>query len=348
MKVKLLIILLLLLKTGYASKNYNMLVNEAEQYIVIQEYNSALNKYFEASRIYNIFSIDIHNALVCAIYTKNENSIKYFGNLLSTKGIPKSYFLNKKIFNDLKQKSYWIEIAELSQRNYDKKFEEKITLIKIIDSVESVDSFYNTIRVAKDIANDTLWVKENYMTYDSIIKANASHLVTIFEQYGFPSDDYPYFYMPNDTTLSYEPIFRETIIHSYQSKSIEKGKLPKIDTFFTPTLRKALYENKISPYCYANLQDIGNLNMDFRAYYGTNHMFIKSNNEFYASPYYYGEKEIRAKINNYRVQIGLPTLEEEIKKIKFYDSIGQNLGFIFFRSYNTYSGFDVSNSYIKI
>jgi hypothetical protein len=320
----------------------------AEHYISIHKYETALSKYFDVGLNSSMFSIDIHNALVCAIYSEDEKAIKFFGVLLAEKGLPEAYFLNKSVFKDLKLKKYWIEIANLSQVNYNKKFKEIAALNVIVDSVLLVDSFYNSIRIGKDLAADTVWINNNYHKYDTIIKLNAKYLAETFEKMGFPSDDYPYFYLRNDTTLSFRPIFSEPIIHSYQGKSVEKGRLPKIDTFFTPTLRKAFDENKISAYSFANLQDMGNLNMDFRKYYATNHMFIKSNDEFYASPYYFGEQEIRDKININRVEIGLPTLEVEINKIKYYNIVGQNLGFIFFKSYNTYKGFEVSKSYLKL
>lgn len=345
MRLKLIIIILLTFKTGYASSNYCMLINEAEQNIVKLDYNSALKKYYEANRVTDMFSIDINNALVCAILTNDEKAIKHFGNLLAQKGLPQSYFLNKTTFNKLNNSNYWIEIAEKSQKNWNKKLIENQSLRQTIDSILKVDSTLNTFRVTKNIENDTSWIKENDIKFENRIKDNALYLLSVFEIYGFPGDDHPYFYMPNDTTISYIPTFSEPIIHSYQGK---RHGYFKTDTFFTPILTKSWENDKISSLTISYLQDMGNLNMEFRRFYGTSHIFIKEDNEFYASPYYYGDIEIRNKINFNRAQIGLIPLEEEIKKMKFYESVGKNLGFIFFVSFNTYSGYSIKDSYIKI
>jgi hypothetical protein len=326
---------------SFSNCEYSKMIKEAELNIVRNNFSAAIKIFNQIdSKKHSMFAIDIHNAIVCAIILNDEESIKKFGSQLSEIGLPQNYFFNNKAFKKIAKEKYWVELAKKSEIIFLKKQNQLKSLKFLVDSLIKIDSYYNDIKVEKSINRDTVWLKENSLKYENIIKDNAFELLKTFEKYGFPKNNDVIFYMPNDTTLLFKPTFSSLIIHSYQGK--RHGPMAT-DTFFTPILRDELNKNSIKPETYAFLQDNGNLDLDFRDFYGTVHMFVKEDNALYASPYLYSDTSNRNKIEELRDKIGLPTLSEEIERIKFYFFSNNDCGFIFHNTVNTYKNYSVKD-----
>jgi hypothetical protein len=292
--------------------------NKCELLVAQEDYDKALKEYislFQKNK--NYFLIDIHNALICAVITDNQKEIKYLSKLLSQKGVPEKYFLERSNFSQFRDEKFWKQTAKQSQKKYEANLKKYEQSKRIIDSVFKYDQ--DTIMMVRK------WKDEPELLeyYDNLIRNNAVFLCNYFDSTYFPGDDIVVPYILNDTSFTYIPQdFGAVIIHSYQPHFLIG------DTLFNKVLSRALTENAIKPQTLAYIQDMGRTNMHYRPYYGTTMMFSVYNGELYVSEYYFYDRKAREKIDNNRMAIDLLPLEDAVKIIKYSISKGKSLGFI--------------------
>lgn len=320
--------------------SYNLEINKCELLIAQENYTAALRNYvilFKSAG--KVFMIDIHNALICAVLTKSDKEIKSLSKLLSIKGIPAKYFLERSSFSSLKNKKFWQKTALASQKNYEANLIKYQKYNQVLDSVLKYDQ--DTSVSLRDWNDDSVMYKK----YRGLIIKNALFLCNYIDSTHFPDertsiDSYLY----NDTSFTYFPHFGAIIVHSYQSR-----RNINTDTFFSPVLRKALFYNQIKPQTLAYMQDMGNVNIRFRPYFGTTRMFTIYNDELYAQEYYFANEETREKIDSYRSVIELMPLSDAKDVVRYFYKKGRNLGFYLDARITSYSNSNsVPDGYIKL
>lgn len=321
-------------------KLYQNTVQKAELLITEGKYEQALVCYQLAFKSKEPFVIDIHNALSCAIYSKSNKEIKILGKQLAQRGLPENYFLKKEIFKPFIHLGYWKEYAHISAENYRKNQQKYLVFRKEIDSIFTIEESIN-VKSSERFASTHNKNDSALIIYEYDRAQCAKALLAIFNKEFLPSEFEFGPFLSNDTALSFLPYYGDAIIHTYQG-------FHYTDTFFTKLLRHAMLEGRIKPETFAKLQDVGNLNMNYRPFYATVNMFVRENQKNYALRHYYQTPEIRQKIDAARKGIGLMPLDQEIRKINFKSGAGRRLSFIFL-PYLTTTGLPVTpENYILI
>lgn len=295
---------------------YNRTVNEAQNLIAKEEFAEALDRYTMLSTESSMFAIDIHNALVCAIFLNNENDIKYFGQLLSQKGLPRSYFLQKAVFAPLKEQAYWIEFADNSELMYQKLNTKHRAFIEEIEVLKNRDD--SLFRLGSTFDPSDLDARERVA---SLSLKNKKELLNLFEANFFPGENFISQYVYQDTFLFYNPPFFSMLNSADQSKySKEEGRMIQEESIFKGLLEQEMLNNNIKPETYALAMDIPMIfDVDKRTFYGTCQVFLKNavsihDKEIFTDKNLY---ERKGTINLYRNSIGLGTLEEMLGIMKF-------------------------------
>jgi hypothetical protein len=303
-------------------ETYNEQVTKAEMNIIDGDFKSAMQHYklaFEQKE--NPFASDLYNASVAAIKTGNYTQAFALCNRLATKGAGGVFFEKKTAFQPLKKQPAWealIKTAELEKNRIKK---EQGETIKWVNGLVDKDQEWHTIWSKSDF-NQTLEM-QMAAADDSL----SGELMKVFDRQGYLSEDVIGANVTDDTTINF-PAHWIIILHNYQ------GRHNTEDTLFTPILRKALSEGKISPRFFAYLQDHGS-NMIRRPVYGTGRGY----NIWQCNLYKYPTNAIAVSdIETNRRSIGLGTLAEDEQRI-FYTLNRKDYDFIIYGEVSTTGSF---------
>lgn len=218
-------------------KEYSLNINRAEMYIVGQKLDSALQFYQIAFQKQRPFAIDLYNALVCAIETKQFKLALDLSNELAKKGVGRFFFEQKTVFKPLIKTTEWQLILKRAGYVKDSLSTANAKLLKSLEQLTEADYNWGQIR--------HMWSTEEYLINHSVSKqfndSTSKVMLSLMEQYGFLGEDILGAAMANDTTLNFEYPFSVVILHAFQNSSWHNR------IVFREKILNALNEGRISP-----------------------------------------------------------------------------------------------------
>ncbi|WP_426276120.1 hypothetical protein ACN9MN_14735 [Chryseobacterium sp. S-02] len=181
---------------------YNSLINSAENFILKDDYKSALQNYNNVKADFNyIYGKDIYNALICANKEKNWEQTCFWSKLFLAKGVNKTFF-NQKKFREFKKTKFWKKILKSNISD-----NVNVELKKKVDSLVNIDQGEFVLLKEKNIPN----------IYD--LTANIDKiLLELDKKYDGITEDKIGLNIINDTVFSFLPTYSVLLRHSYQSK----------------------------------------------------------------------------------------------------------------------------------
>lgn len=181
---------------------YNFVINKAENLILDNKYNEALENYSKLKSGFTyIYAKDIYNAMICANRQKNWEQTFVWAKLFLSKTSVKEFF-NQKKFEEFRKTKYWKKILKLDITD-----KINITLKKKIDSLVNIDQGKFVLLKEKDVPD----------IYD--VTADIDRILfKLDKEYGGISEDNVGLNITNDTIFSFLPIYDVLLRHSYQSK----------------------------------------------------------------------------------------------------------------------------------
>lgn len=213
--------------------NYYTYTEEAENYILKSQYSKAKETYIDLNIVYDImYARDIHNAIRCAIFSRDYENAYFWSEKLAKKGVEFKYF-NSKIFNLLKKHKEWNNfsmkydsIYKASQK--EKNFDLKKQMEQLLDEDQSSYGLANR----KD-------PKTLYETTERI----TDKLIDLLKREGFPSEEKIGVYTKNDTVIIPFPEYHVLIRHAIQQKP---KKLEILNDLLNKSIKKLEYDSKRS------------------------------------------------------------------------------------------------------
>lgn len=227
-------------KTQKQEITYYTYTQTAENYILSRQYGKAKEQYNLLNQNYpTLFARDIHNAIRCAILSRDFKTAFFWSEKLALKGIELPYF-NSKIFLGMKKNPEWKSfsikydsICKLTQSNWNLKLKKGLT-----DLVNEDQADYEL--------ENRKSPKELYETTERV----TGKLIDVLKREGYPSEERIGSYIKNDTTLISFPDFNILIIHAVQQKPKNLAVLNEllaksINTFEYDSKRSANNDNQI-------------------------------------------------------------------------------------------------------
>lgn len=188
---------------------YYTYTEKAENHILRRQYADAKKIYLELAKQYkNLFARDMHNAIRCAILSRDYGSAFYWGEKLATKNINIKYF-NARIFRNLKKNPNWNKFSIRfdsisSQARSRMNFDLKSQLEQLLEE-DQVD--YGLLKR-----------KEPKVLYETTERV-TDKLVELFKKEGYPSEERIGVFTKNDTILISSPDYNVLIRHAIQQKA---------------------------------------------------------------------------------------------------------------------------------
>lgn len=162
--------------------------NDAVNYMVIHQYDSALVAFVEAFDMVDyVHKTYVNKACMCAAYEKDYDLLQEYSILSLQRGASFDYFNSEEYKRYRKTKQYKAVLA--NKVTYEQQFIESLNTdyIKAIDSLHYVDQ-----KVIRGAGGDNsiydlskVMLPENKYELDS---NNLAYLIGLIEQYGFPSE----------------------------------------------------------------------------------------------------------------------------------------------------------------
>ncbi|PIF30773.1 hypothetical protein CLU81_1222 [Flavobacterium sp. 9] len=187
---------------------YYTYTQKAENYILGRQYAKAKEEYNLLSQNYpTLFARDIHNAVRCAILSRDFKTAFEWSEKLALKGINLPYF-NSKIFNGLRKNPEW--------KNFSSKYD---SICKKAQSKWNL----NLKKELTDLVNEdqTDYGLENRKSpkvlYETTEKVTGK-LIDLLKKEGYPSEEKIGAHVIRDTTLISFPDFNILITHALQQK----------------------------------------------------------------------------------------------------------------------------------
>lgn len=229
--------------------NYYTYTDEAENYILKRLYVKAKEQYVALDKKYPVlFARDIHNAIRCAVLSRDYENAYFWAEKLAKKGVPFKYF-DSKIFNLLKKNKEWNNfnikynsIYNEFQARRDIKF--KIEIEKLLQ--EDQADYGLTDR------------KEPKVLFDTTERV-TNKLIDLLNDKGYPSEEKIGVYTKNDTVIIPFPNYNVLIRHAIQQKP---KRLEVLNDLLTKSIKKYEYDSKRSP------NNVFNYNSCFHIYKG--------------------------------------------------------------------------------
>ncbi|SNR33168.1 hypothetical protein [Flavobacterium sp. ov086] len=181
---------------------------KAENYILSRQYARAKEEYNLLSQNYPIlFARDIHNAIRCAILSRDIKSAYWWSEKLALKGVDLTYF-NAKIFNGLRKNPEW--------KNFSIKYDSicKNTQSKWnLNLKKELTNLQNEDQAEYGLENR----KSSKVLYETTERVTGK-LIDLLKKEGYPSEERIGAYIIRDTSLISYPDFNILIIHASQQK----------------------------------------------------------------------------------------------------------------------------------
>lgn len=194
---------------SYNKKEYYLLVGQAEDGIIDNNYVKALNKYNDCYKLNSkMFGVDLYNALLCSVHLKKWADSEVWCNRLVKKGV-KIDFFNVALFADFKKTKEWLNVEmkiKQSKKTFDTKLKRQLDSLLIEDQ-----RVYCGIPQGKLNYNQA---KQNTITIEE-------KFVLLLNKHGFPTEETFGLNIINDTVIAFMPTFGTLLRHGYQSNNVE-------------------------------------------------------------------------------------------------------------------------------
>jgi hypothetical protein len=290
----------------YDAAKYFAYANKAELQIVDSNYKNAILFYDSAfTNLAAPLSQDMYNYSICAVLEKKYEAAYDAIKFLIERGCDSMLFFKNPGFHEFRnreqtriRKNYPVFIS-----NRSKYIDTKI--IRDILEMNEVDQYYFRKRV-NNLSNKPF--------IDSLQKNDDSLILKLKKYFTI----FQYLHEGvigvrlEDSKLSCYPVFNILVRHHYQDLKYD----------LTPVLKNALESGYLRPELYASWVDF---EFGRTPGFGAELLINEINNSLYISKY----SGIKSKIEENRKEIGLCTLEEQVKKTIFSRYIDKN-GFLFF------------------
>lgn len=188
---------------------YYTYTEKAENYILARQYARAKVEYNTLSQKYPVvFARDIHNAIRCAILSRDLKTAFWWSEKLALKGVELPYF-NAKIFTVMRKNPEW--------KNFSTKYDSickgakgnwNLRLLKELDDL-----------LQEDQADYGLENRKNPKVLYETTERVTDKLIDLLKKEGYPSEEKTGCYVVNDTTLLSFPDFNVLMLHAEQQKT---------------------------------------------------------------------------------------------------------------------------------
>lgn len=213
--------------------NYYTFTEEAENYILKRQYAKATEQYIALNKEFPVlFARDIHNAIRCAIFSRDYENTYYWAEKLAKKGVGIKYF-DSKIFNLLKKHKEWNNFSE----KYDSIYNEfqSSRNIKLKEEIEKL--------VQEDQTNYGLANRKEPKVLFETTERVTDKLIDLLNDNGYPSEEKIGVYTKNDTVINPFPEYHVLIRHAIQQKP---QKLEVLNELLNKSIKKLEYDSKRS------------------------------------------------------------------------------------------------------
>lgn len=245
--------------------NYYRYTEEAENYILKRQYAKAKEQYIALNNEYPVlFSRDIHNAIRCALLSRDYENTFYWGEELAKKGIKIDYF-KATIFNTLKKNKQWQSFSIRYDSIYKKYQNSKNHKLK-----KEIEELVQEDQADYGLDNR----KEPKILYETTERV-TDKLIALLKEEGYPSEEKIGVYTENDSILIASPDFHVLIRHAIQQKPKNLNTLKKLLEESTNNLE---YDTKRSPnniFQYNSCFHIYNGNLYNSKSCGTNDLMVQ-------------------------------------------------------------------------
>lgn len=195
--------------------SYYLYTKNAENYILSRQYAKAIEQYNLLNQKYpTLFARDIHNAIRCAILSRDLNTTFLWSEKLALKGVPLPYF-NAKIFTKLRANQSW--------KSFCTKYDSLLNVTKSQWDLNLKQEMQNLLN--EDQSNYGIANRKNSQTLYQTTEKITKNFVSILELKGFPSEEKIGVPTQNDTILVQSPDYNVIIRHAVQQKPKELPKL---------------------------------------------------------------------------------------------------------------------------
>tara|TARA_R110000823_G_scaffold11973_9_gene40320 strand:- start:897 stop:2609 length:1713 start_codon:yes stop_codon:yes gene_type:complete len=221
-------------KAAFKEINYYTYTEKAENYILRRQYANAKETYLILDKEYpTLFARDIHNAIRCAVLSRDNKNAFFWGEKLAHKGINNKYF-DATIFSNLKKNLDW-EKFRTRFDSISKEAKKRINLnlrLQLEQLLEEDQSDYG-------LENR----KEPKILYETTVRV-TDKLIELLKNEGYPSEEKIGVYTKNDTILNFSPSYNVLIRHAIQQKPKNLDILQKL---LDKSIDSLEYDSKRSP-----------------------------------------------------------------------------------------------------
>ncbi|WP_445711055.1 hypothetical protein [Flavobacterium sp.] len=216
-------------------QKYYKIVEKAEDYILTRQYAKAKQEYeLLLNENHYFFAKDLHNAVRCALISRDYESSIIWCEKLVLKGVELSYF-NSTPFNKFKKSVFWKDFLDkYSYLNEKYKSGLNHELIKKIDELVSIDQRDHIKNTKGEIKRDKLKETTEYV---------SNEFLKLIEKEGFPTEEKIGIQMASNYVMSSSTKFFVLIIHSYQVKGESLQKIKDVRQSAISALEYDLRDN---------------------------------------------------------------------------------------------------------
>lgn len=194
--------------------NYYTYTEKAENQILRKQYTFAKETYVDLSKKYNMYARDIHNAIRCAILSRDYNNAYYWAEELAKKGVPFIYF-NSNAFKLLKKHKQWDSFSKKYDSIYNE-FQSK----RDVEFKEEIERLLQEDQADYGLANR----KEPKVLFKTTERV-TNKLIDLLNKKGYPSEEKIGVYLINDTILNNSPAYNVIIRHAFQQNPTRQNEL---------------------------------------------------------------------------------------------------------------------------
>lgn len=185
---------------------YYTYTKNAENYILGRQFAKAKEEYNVLAQNYPVlFARDIHNAVRCAVLSRDVKAAFWWGEKLAYKGIDLPYF-NAKIFNGLRKNPDW--------KNFSIKYDSIAKEAKTKWNLPLKKELENLVK--EDQAEYGLENRKSAKVLYETTERVTAKLIDLLKKEGFPSEEKIGCLVVKDTTIISFPDFNVLVLHAIQ------------------------------------------------------------------------------------------------------------------------------------
>ena len=255
--------------------NYYTYTEAAENYILKRQYAKAKEEYMTLNKEYPVlFARDIHNAIRCALFSRDYENTFYWAEKLAKKGVKINYF-NANIFNALKKNRQWKSFNTRYDSIYRENQNSKNYKLK-----EKIEKLVQEDQADYGLANR----KESKVLYETTERV-TDKLIDLLKEEGYPSEEKIGVYTINDTILVSSLEYHVLIRHAIQQKT---NNLNILESLLGKSISNLEYDSKRSfnnVFQYDSCFHIYKNNLYNSKSCGSNDLMVKKMKFIFKNPY---------------------------------------------------------------